>query len=89
MGKASHNQIKTFFEQISHFTRPEELFGDLGSNQSQQLRHLETTFKSLIKLYHPDQFTNHSAELYLVTEIAKLLNDSSFLLNCSSLINSY
>ena len=76
MGKASSHQIKTFFDQISHFTHPEELFGDLGNTQSQQLANLEISFKALIKLYHPDQYASQPAELHYVTEIAKYLNDA-------------
>jgi serine/threonine protein kinase len=75
MGKASHHQIETFFEQISQYSQPEELFGDLGSAQNQQLKQLETSFKYLVKLYHPDQFAGQRTELYCATEVTKLLND--------------
>jgi serine/threonine protein kinase len=75
MAKALSTQIKNFFDQISHLTQPEELFGDLGTTQEQQLSQLENSFKSLIKLYHPDQYTNQPAELFYVTEIVKFLID--------------
>jgi hypothetical protein len=68
------NSLKSFYDQISRFTQPEELFGDLGSTQSQQLCQLEISFKSLIKLYHPDRYANQSSALHYVTEITKSLN---------------
>jgi serine/threonine protein kinase len=68
-------QVKTFYDQISHFSQPEELFGDLGATQTQQLGQLETTFISLIKKYHPDRYVNQLSEQYYVTEITKCLNE--------------
>lgn len=68
------NQLKTFYQQISSFTQPEDLFGDLGSIPSQQLRQLDVSFKSFIQLYHPDRYARQPDELYYVTEIAKYLN---------------
>jgi serine/threonine protein kinase len=76
MGKATPDSMKSFFDQISHFTQPEELFGDLGTAQNQQLSQLEIAYKSLVKLYHPDQYTGRPTELYHATEITKFLNDA-------------
>ena len=76
MGKATLNQIKTFFDQVSCYTQPEELFGDLGTTQDQRLSRLEISFKCLIKVYHPDQYAGQPDELHYVTEIAKMLNEA-------------
>ncbi len=78
MVTAPTNALKMFYDQISHFTQPEELFGDLGTTQSQQLHQLEISFKSLIKLYHPDRYINQYSNLYYVTEITKLINDLKY-----------
>jgi serine/threonine protein kinase len=75
MVNASPTQLKTFYEQISCVTQPEELFGDLGNTPDQQMDQLERSYKSLIKLYHPDRYANQPANLYYVNEIAKALND--------------
>jgi serine/threonine protein kinase len=74
MGKVTPTQIRNFYDQISHFTQPEELFGALGTTQAQQLSQLEIAFKSLIKLYHPDQYAKQPEELANVTEIVKIIN---------------
>lgn len=68
------DQLKTFYEAISNFSQPKELFGDLGSLPAQQLQQLEISFKSLIKLYHPDHYARQPSELYYVTEITKFIN---------------
>lgn len=56
------DQLKTFYEAISNFSQPKELFGDLGSLPTQQLQQLEISFKSLIKLYHPDHYARQPSE---------------------------
>lgn len=75
MINAPANQVKTFYDQIRQYTQPEELFGDLGATQSQQLDQLEICYKSLIKLYHPDRYSSQPSELFYVTEITKSLNE--------------
>ncbi len=70
----SLDQLKAFFDQVNHIEQPEDLFGDLGLSESEQLQRLETCYKSLIKSYHPDNFANRPAEQYSATEITKLLN---------------
>jgi serine/threonine protein kinase len=69
------NQLKAFYDQVSHFTQPEELFGNLGSTPRQQMDQLEVSFKSLMKLYHPDRFANYPSTLPYVTEISKYINE--------------
>ncbi len=74
MLQTSPDQLKAFFDRINHIEQPEELFGDLGLSEVEQLQRLETCYKSLIKSYHPDNFTNQPDEQYSATEITKLLN---------------
>lgn len=74
MEKIPLNQLKKFYEQICNFSQPEELFGDLGSLPGQQMRQLDTAFKSLMQLYHPDRYAGSLAEYSVVTEIAKYIN---------------
>jgi hypothetical protein len=68
------NPVKIFFDQISRFTQPEELFGDLGTSPDEQALRLEKHYKSIIKLYHPDKFVKSPADLFYVTEIIKFVN---------------
>jgi serine/threonine protein kinase len=63
-----------FHQQISGFSQPEELFGDLGSIPSQQMHQLENSYRSLMQLYHPDFYLRQPSELYYVTEISKYIN---------------
>jgi serine/threonine protein kinase len=68
------NELITFYEKIVTFSQPEELFGDLGSTPGEQMHQLDLSFKSFIKLYHPDRYVRQPAELFYVTEIVKNVN---------------
>ena len=70
----SPDQLKAFFDQVNQLEQPEDLFGHLGLSESEQLRRLETGYKSLIKAYHPDNFASQPSQQYFATEITKLLN---------------
>jgi serine/threonine protein kinase len=72
---STQNPLIAFYEQISQYIQPEDLFGDLGPTQGQQLRQLDAAFKSLMKLYHPDHYVNQVSYLYYVTEITKKVNE--------------
>jgi serine/threonine protein kinase len=74
MPRTSPDQLKAFFDQVNHLEQPEDLFGHLGLSEGEQLRHLETCYKSLIKTYHPDNFASQPAEQHSAAEITKLLN---------------
>jgi len=74
MPRTSADQLKAFFDQINHLAQPEDLFGDLGQGETEQLRQLETGYKALVKAYHPDLFANQPAQQSTATEITKLLN---------------
>ncbi len=75
MVNTATNPVATFYDQIRRFTQPEELFGDLGSTQRQQLDRLEAAYRELIKIYHPDRYAGQPGELGRVTEIAKVINE--------------
>lgn len=70
----SPDQLNAFFDRINHIEQPEDLFGDLGLSEVEQLQRLETCYKSLIKSYHPDHFANQPTEQHSATEITKLIN---------------
>ena len=74
MSHTSPDQLKDFFDRVSHIEQPEDLFGHLGISEGEQLQRLETCYKSLIKSYHPDTFADQPAEQHSATEITKLLN---------------
>jgi serine/threonine protein kinase len=74
MSHTSPDQLKDFFDRVSHIEQPEDLFGHLGLSESEQLQRLETCYKSLVKSYHPDIFADQPAEQHSATEITKLLN---------------
>ncbi|HMB23356.1 MAG: hypothetical protein ACM33V_06790, partial [Chloroflexota bacterium] len=54
----SLDQLKVFFDRVSQIKQPEDLFGDLGFNEVEQLQRLDSCYKSLLKSYHPDHFVN-------------------------------
>ncbi|HEX2995906.1 MAG TPA: hypothetical protein VHP14_13865 [Anaerolineales bacterium] len=70
----STDQLKDFLDQISKIKQPENLFGDLGLCEDEQLQRLESCYKSLLKSYHPDHFVDRPAEQHSATEITKLIN---------------
>jgi hypothetical protein len=69
MPHTSPDQLKAFFDRVTHLEQPEDLFGHLGFSESEQLQRLETCYKSLIKSYHPDSFADQSQQLSLVADI--------------------
>jgi serine/threonine protein kinase len=75
MSNTTSEPLKTFFDRVSHLDQPEDLFGHLGTAESEQLQRLETCYKFLIKSYHPDQFVSRPAEMACATEIVKRLNE--------------
>src|SRR5512139_2601348 len=70
----SPDQLKAFLDRVSLIRQPEDLFGDLGLREVEQLQRLETCYRSLLKSYHPDHFVSRPAEQHSATEITKLLN---------------
>jgi hypothetical protein len=68
------HQLKLYCKEISNYSQPEDLFGELGSDPTDQMRQLEAAYRSMMQLYHPDHYALQPLELSFVTEIAKTIN---------------